>query len=203
MNTACYPVTIVFYGHRFFSGDYSLWTGRTPAISHCVPVVMLSPLHGREEWQLPTWNRRRFCLAAWALMLASVILGRMSCHRVSRFVEGCGASIDILLSCHTGGNVGIFRRLSTGRYHWPVDFNYSVVSYNTSLKKENLCSWSSVHTPQSIPPSPGSPGKLATISFGRGRAVEWTWFDHVLQVSASRCYYILLTQPCWQIHSIF
>ena len=50
-------------------------------------------------------------------MLASVILGRMSCRRVSRFVEGCGASIDILLSCHTGGNVGIFRRLSTGRYH--------------------------------------------------------------------------------------
>ena len=48
----------------------------------------------------------------------------------------------------------------------------SVVSYNTSLKKENLCSRSSVHTPQSIPPSPGSPGKLATISFGRGRAVE-------------------------------
>ena len=50
-------------------------------------------------------------------MLSSVILGRMSCRRVSRFVEGCGASIDILLSCHTGGNVGIFRRLSTGRYH--------------------------------------------------------------------------------------
>ena len=56
-------------------------------------------------------------------MLSSVILGRMSCRQVSRFVEGCGASIDILLSCHTGGNVGIFRRLSTGRYH------------NASLKK--------------------------------------------------------------------
>ena len=59
-------------------------------------------------------------------------------YPIERLVERVLAAARILISFYHVKQVvilEIFRRLPTGRYHCPVDFNDRVVSYNTLLKE--------------------------------------------------------------------
>ena len=143
MNATCYPVNVVFYGHSFVR-RLQLFMNREETRNfglchdgHCISLVGqggMTTAHLEQKIHLVGRMGPRVVFLDIAIGTNDLSSG----YPIARLVERVLAAARILISFYHVKQVvilEIFRRLPTGRYHCPVDFNDRVVSYNTLLKE--------------------------------------------------------------------